>query len=154
MNFSLESFKNREGAFHEKQNTLTTIEFTDLYDGAIPSSNSIMLRNAGFFALLNGSYDLAMDFNSFNKDFLKIISSNSTSFTWLINVLFENPEFLVIKVPLLWSSVEFIKNSNLLVIREKIFKINNSDATEICTISECIYKLIERKEVLEKLKKL
>lgn len=154
MNFSLENFKNMGGAFHEKQTALTTIEYIDLYDGAIPSSNSIMLRNAGFFALLNGSYDLATDFNSFNKDFVIIVSSNSTSFTWLINVLFENSDFLIIKVPLTWDSQEFIKKSHLLAVREKILKINNSDTTEICTISECIYKLIERKEVLEKLKKL
>ena len=80
--------------------------------------------------------------------------SNSTSFSWLINVLLENSDFLLIKIPLSWDSQEFVKKSNLLLVREKIFKINNSDATEICTISECIYKLIERKEVLEKLKKL
>ena len=154
MEFSLENFKNRNGAFREKQNTLTTIEYTDLYDGAIPSSNSIMFRNVGFFALLKRLYDLYTDINSLNRDFLTIISSNSASFTWLINVLFENPEFLVIKVPLLWYSQEFIKKSNLLIVREKILKVNNSNTTEICTLSECIYNFIERREVLEKLKKL
>ena len=152
MNFSIESLNNIDGTFHEKQNSLMKIEFSELYDGPVPSSNSIMLRNAEFFALLNGSYDLATDINSLNKDFLKIVSSNSTSFTWLISVLFENPKFLLIKVPLLWSSGEFIKNSNLLVVREKIFKINNSVTTEICTISECIHKFTEQRKVLEKLK--
>ena len=130
------------------------IEFSELYDGPIPSSNSIMLRNAEFFALLNGSYDLATDINSLNKDFLKIVSSNSTSFTWLISVLFENSDFLLIKVPLSWSNQEFIKKSNLLVIREKILKINNSNKTEICTISECIYKFTEQREFIEKMKEL
>jgi uncharacterized protein YyaL (SSP411 family) len=154
MNFSIESFKNMEGAFHEKQNPLMNIEYSELYDGAIPSSNSIMLKNAGFFALLQGFYDLATDINSLNKDFLKIILSNSTSFTWLINVLFENSEFLMIKVPISWNSQGFFRNSNLLARREKIFKVNNSDATEICNISECIYKFSEQREVLEKLKEL
>ena len=113
-----------------------------------------MFRNVGFFALLKGLYDLYTDINSLNRDFLKIILSNSTSFTWLINVLFEIPEFLVIKVPLLWGSTEFIKNSNLLMIREKILKINNSDTTDICTISECIYKFTEQGKFIEKLKEL
>jgi len=154
MNFTLESFKSIDGTFHEKQNSLMKIEFSELYDGPIPSSNSIMLRNAEFFALLNGSYDLATDINSLNKDFLKIVSSNSTSFTWLISVLFENSDFLIIKVPLTWDSQEIIKKSYLLAVREKILKINNSDTTEICTISECIYKFTEQRGLLEKLKEL
>ena len=154
MNFTLESFKNIDGTFHEKQKSLMKIEFSDLYDGAIPSSNSIMLRNAGFFALLNESYDLATDLNSFNKEFLTVILSNSTSFSWLINVLLENSDFLLIKIPLSWDSQEFVKKSNLLVVREKILKINNSDTTEICTMSKCIYKFTEQRELLEKLKKL
>lgn len=154
MNFSIESFNNIDGTFHEKQNSLMKIEFSELYDGAIPSPNSIMLKNAGFFALLNGSYDLATYINSLNKDFLKIVLSNSTSFTWLIRVLFENPKFLLIKVPLLRDGLGFIKKSYLLVVREKILKINNSDTTEICTMSECIYKFTEQRELLEKLKEL
>lgn len=154
MNFTLESFKSIDGTFHEKQNSLMKIEFSELYDGPVPSSNSIMLRNAEFFALLNGSYDLATDINSLNKDFLKIVSSNSTSFTWLISVLFENSDFLIIKVPLTWDSQEIIKKSHLLAVREKILKINNSNKTEICTMSECIYKFTEQRGLLEKLKEL
>ena len=130
------------------------IEYSELYDGAVPSSNSIMLRNAGFFALLNGFYDLATDIASLNRGFLTIISSNITSFTWLINTLFENSDFLLIKVPLSWSNQEFIKKSYLLVVREKILKINNSNKTEICTISECIYKFTEQREFIEKMKEL
>ncbi|MFG1556293.1 MAG: thioredoxin domain-containing protein [Thermoplasmataceae archaeon] len=154
MNFSIENFKDRNGSFHERQNSLMNIEYSELYDGAVPSSNSIMLRNAGFFALLNGFYDLATDIASLDRDLLTIISSNSTSFTWLINALFENSDSLIIKVPLTWDSQEFIKKSCLLAVREKILKVNNSNTTEICKMSECIYKFIEQKKTLEKLKEL
>ena len=154
MEFSLENFKTDDGSFQERENSLTNSRDFELYDGAIPSSNSIMLRNVAFFSLLKEFYDLSLRFNSFKKDFVTSISTNSTSYSWLITVLYEIRESIVIKLPESWITNNLKVSLNLLLNREKILKKVNSNSTEICTISECLYKFLNQKEELEILKKL
>ena len=102
MNFSLESFDTNDGTFQERENSLTNAHNFELYDGAIPSSNSMMMRNVGFFSLMKDLYDLSMRFNNLKKDFITSILTNSTSYSWLITVLYEIPESIIIKLPEAW----------------------------------------------------
>ncbi len=154
MNFSLESFGTNDGTFQERENSLTNAHNFELYDGAIPSSNSMMIRNVGFFSLMKDLYDLSMRFNNLKKDFITSILTNSTSYSWLITVLYEIPESIIIKLPEAWITSNYTESLNLLSIREKILKKVNSNSTEICKVSECIYKFTKQKEELEILKKL
>lgn len=145
---------NKTEKYPKNSVNLEAMELSDLYDGAIPSPNSILLRNKSFFALINDNYELAMDNIEVHRNQLSNISSYGSSYLWLITSFFEIDKLLVIKTPDSWINIQYIQIINQIKRAEKTIIRKNINISEICTISKCIYKNANEEEQIEKLKSL
>ena len=140
--------------YYKNSVNLQVMEQSDLNVGAIPSPNSIMLRNKSFLALVTDDYELAMDNLEVNRNQLTNISSYGSSYLWLITSLFETDKLLVIKTPDSSVNIEYIQSINQINRTEKTMVRKNINISEICTISKCIYKYQNEEDQIEKLKDL
>ncbi len=149
-------FKDDSCLYHDNQGIITNnVEgANELYDGAIPNPNSVMLRNIGFYSLLNDDLELSMQHLFLEKAFVKNLSNYGSSHTRAITSLLELNKSLVIKIPQKFKLTESILRISQIKTFEKILKKVSSYEFNVCTITECRYHFRIEKEFIETVEKL
>lgn len=152
----IDHFKDDSFLYHDNQGIIPNNvgDANELYDGAIPNPNSVMLRNIGFYSLLNDDLELYMQHLFLEKAFVKNLSNYSSSHTWAITSLLELNKSLVIKIPQEFILTEPVSKINQIKIFEKILKRVNENEFDVCNTTECKYHfetIIKLIEVTEKL---
>lgn len=150
MKFNLENFSKKDTSFQDKTQLIMITEALEFHDSAVPSPNSISLRNILFYALINDNYELAMEQMLSNKTFTSSLFTYSGSYLWYLTSLYEILKLITIKTPSSFKKLDIFFKVNHLEKAEKLIKYSDQKEFSICNVKEC-YKSFLKIEKLEEL---
>ena len=154
MKTAIGHFKDDSCLYHDNQDIIPNKEkdANELYDGAIPSPNSIMIRNVVFYALLNDEQELTMNQLSLKGEYVKNLQMYGSSFASAIIALLDIQKTVIIKFPMSSFDSTLINKIDQLNKSEKIVKSADESTFDVCNISKCMFKSKDLLYLLKEIK--